>query len=62
MYWQRQYAKVVSWYPERATEYRKNGLACLRLTQYLDPATRRLAPCTVVDDADVERRKPELER
>jgi hypothetical protein len=62
MYWQRQYDTVVSWYPEKATEYRKNRLECLRLTQHLDPAARRLAPCTVVDDADVEHRKPELER
>ncbi|MFE9849064.1 hypothetical protein ACFYPN_09650 [Streptomyces sp. NPDC005576] len=61
MFWQKRYEGVVSWYPEKAAEYRKNGLGCLRLTQYLDPATRRLTPRTIVDDADLDRRGPELE-
>ncbi|MFD5760230.1 hypothetical protein ACFWIZ_34885 [Streptomyces sp. NPDC127044] len=62
MYWRRQYDSVVSWHPEKAAEYKQNGLRCLRMTQYLDPATRRLVPCTVVDDADAGRQGPELER
>lgn len=62
MQWQGRYDSVVRWYPEKAVEYRKNGLRCLRMTQYLDPATRRLVPCTVVDDAEVGCRGPELER
>lgn len=62
MFWQKRYDGVVSWYPEKAGEYKKNGLECLRMTQYLDPVTRRLAPRAVIGDADVKRVGPELER